>query len=157
MINVIAGEMKNLRFADIAINNGTKAGTGFGIVSTNQGKIENCEFEKVKLTGYQASQVGMIGTNTGTITNASLKNIEISVSSTSSYVGGLAGYSTGAISNIMAEGDAVDYTSLDGLPSDTLFTYRIVAPYSEGVGGIVGGTKSDDYRCFGQRNLCQWL
>lgn len=142
MINVIAGEMKNLRFADIAINNGTKAGTGFGIVSTNQGKIENCEFEKVKLTGYQASQVGMIGTNTGTITNASLKNIEISVSSTSSYVGGLAGYSTGAISNIMAEGDAVDYTSLDGLPSDTLFTYRIVAPYSEGVGGIVGGTKA---------------
>ena len=84
----------------------------------------------------------MIGTNTGTITNASLKNIEISVSSTSSYVGGLAGYSTGAISNIMAEGDAVDYTSLDGLPSDTLFTYRIVAPYSEGVGGIVGGTKA---------------
>ncbi|MFR8393415.1 MAG: GLUG motif-containing protein [Pilosibacter sp.] len=44
-----------------------------------------------------------------------LKNIEISVSSTSSYVGGLAGYSTGAISNIMAEGDAVDYTPLDGL------------------------------------------
>ena len=142
MINVIAGEMKNLRFADIAINNGTKAGTGFGIVSTNQGTIENCEFEKVKLTGYQASQVGMIGTNTGTITDISLKNIEISVSSTSSYVGGLAGYSTGAISRIMAEGDAVDYTSLDGLPSDTLFTYRIVAPYSEGVGGIVGGTKA---------------
>ena len=107
-----------------------------------RGKIENCEFEKVKLTGYQASQVGMIGTNTGTITNASLKNIEISVSSTSSYVGVVLPVTRPVrSSNIMAEGDAVDYTSLDGLPSDTLFTYRIVSPYSEGVGGIVSGTK----------------
>ena len=133
--------MKNLRFADIAINNGTKAGTGFGIVSTNQGKIENCEFEKVKLTGYQASQVGMIGSNSGSVTNIRLKNINVSTTASMNYIGGLIGYNTGTVKHVEAEGDAVNYTSMEDMPRGSLFHYQVTAASGSYVGGIIGMTR----------------
>ena len=79
MFTAISGGIRNLRFANITLDNGTKAGTNFGLVASNQGTIDNCEFENIRLSGYQASQVGMIGSNSGSVTNIRLKNINVSI------------------------------------------------------------------------------
>ncbi len=142
MFTVIAGEMSNLKFTDITINNGTRSGTNFGLIATNQGKIENCEFENIKLVGYQATNVGMIGTNTGNVKNVQLKDIDVSVSATSIYVGGLIGYNTGNVSQITAEGNPVNNTLPAKEPAESSFTYRVSAPNSNNVGGIIGASKT---------------
>lgn len=140
MFTVISGGISNLRFADISMNNGAKAGTNFGLISSNQGSIDNCEFENIKLVGYQASRVGMIGTSTGSLTNITLKNIDVSTAASMSDIGGLVGYNSGTMDHISAEGDAVAYTDMENMPSDSLFHYRVSAPSGSYVGGIAGET-----------------
>lgn len=50
MFTAISGGIRNLRFANITLDNGTKAGTNFGLVASNQGTIDNCEFENIRLS-----------------------------------------------------------------------------------------------------------
>lgn len=142
MFTTISGGIRNLRFANITLDNGTKAGTNFGLIASNQGTIDNCEFESIKLSGYQASQVGMIGSNSGSVTNIRLKNINVSTTASMNYVGGLIGYNTGTVKHVEAEGDEVNYTSMEDMPSGSLFHYQVTAASGSYVGGIIGITKT---------------
>ena len=141
MFTAISGGIRNLRFANITLDNGTKAGTNFGLVASNQGTIDNCEFENIRLSGYQASQVGMIGSNSGSVTNIRLKNINVSTTASMNYIGGLIGYNTGTVKHVEAEGDAVNYTSMEDMPRGSLFHYQVTAASGSYVGGIIGMTR----------------
>ena len=141
MFTAISGGIRNLRFANITLDNGTKAGTNFGLVASNQGPIDNCEFENIRLSGYQASQVGMIGSNSGSVTNIRLKNINVSTTASMNYIGGLIGYNTGTVKHVEAEGGAVKYTSMEDMPSGSLFRYQVTAASGSYVGGIIGMTR----------------
>ena len=141
MFTAISSGIRNLRFANITLDNGTKAGTNFGLVASNQGTIDNCEFENIRLSGYQASQVGMIGSNSGSVTNIRLKNINVSTTASMNYIGSLIGYNTGTVKHVEAEGGAVKYTSMEDMPSGSLFRYQVTAASGSYVGGIIGMTR----------------
>lgn len=55
--------------------------------------------------------------------------------------GGLIGYNTGTVKHVEAEGDAVKYTSMEDMPSGSLFRYQVTAASGSYVGGIIGMTR----------------
>ncbi len=82
----------------------------------------------------------MIGSNSGSVTNIRLKNINVSTTASMNYIGSLIGYNTGTVKHVEAEGGAVKYTSME-VPSGSLFRYQVTAASGSYVGGIIGMTR----------------
>ncbi|MBR1925764.1 MAG: hypothetical protein IJ837_02790 [Clostridia bacterium] len=91
--------LTDITISGLKIN--TKANYVGGVVGTNSGTISNINLETITITGTKTIG-GVAGTNSGEISNITLKdyNITSTASSDSYYVGGVVGKNEGTISNI---------------------------------------------------------
>ena len=125
LINNVKTSIKNIGFKNITLTNTGKSGNYFGVIASNNGEIQNLDFNKINIEAVNMSYVGAIGGMTsGNINeikltdvnvngyshvgaglgyidirvNAEIENITgtiIEVSGKWQYVGGLIGYQYG--------------------------------------------------------------
>ncbi len=89
LIQNVKTSMKNIGFENITLTNAKTSGDYFGIVSNNNGNVENLKFIGITIEAEGISNVGLIGGMTsGNIENIKLERINIKGKS---YVGGFIG------------------------------------------------------------------
>ncbi len=125
-INNVKTSMKNICFENVKITNTSGTGNYFGVIASNNGNLENLEFNHVTVDAKGMNYVGLIGgVTSGNIKNINIDDIcikgnqyvagfignidigvvatidditenKVTVEGTGDYVGGFTGYQSGA-------------------------------------------------------------
>lgn len=120
MFRTLTGAVQNTNFANVNIDGGEYSGAVAGY--NNGGRIDNCHVTSGTVVGTTQCTGGLVGYNSGTISNSSAScNIE-----GDSYTGGIVGYNSNVISNCEVSGQ---------IQSDQ--------PYTGGIAGGSAGTISN--------------
>ena len=89
-INNIKTSIKNIGFENITLTNTAGLGNYFGVITSNNGDIENLKFKDITINAKGMNYIGSIGGMTsGNIKNVQVENITINANS---YIGGFIGY-----------------------------------------------------------------
>jgi hypothetical protein len=100
-------EMRDVKFENIEWkipdDNALSTYEDVGIISLNQGIMQNVSFDHITVRSGNGERTGCIGQNVGAISGVTLTS-PIHVSATGRYVGGLVGYSSSTVRNIRAKG-----------------------------------------------------
>ncbi|MDO4438751.1 MAG: hypothetical protein Q4B86_04815 [Eubacteriales bacterium] len=142
LITEILSRADNVKFEDITWKvpldpkEWKNSSTKIGIIGTNSGKISNVEFSNIEIDAGVCTNTGCIGYNIGSLSDIKLKDIK--VRSEGNNTGGLVGYTKYVVNRIQAEGSISGELGAE----DTKYGYEIVGNFN--VGGICGhGSASD--------------
>ncbi len=110
--------------------------TKIGIIGTNSGSISNVEFSNIDINAGVSDTTGCIGYNIGSLHDIKLKDIKIKSEGTNT--GGLAGQTKYAVNRIQAQGTIRGKLGAD----DAKYGYEIVGRAN--VGGICGNGQANE-------------
>ncbi len=89
LINNVKTSIKNIGFENITLTNTTGSGSYFGVIASNNGNIDNLQFNETTIDGENIDYIGLIGGITsGNINEINVKDIKIKGKD---YTGGIIG------------------------------------------------------------------
>ena len=165
--------VKNVNFTEVAVNGSGRSGT---VAATNNGTVDNCHVLSGSVSGGNLTG-GLVGYNPGTISNSSaacsveggnwvggiagengsnaITNCEVTedVTGTGKSIGGIVGYSAGAVGKCTVSGNVESLGTgddnagwyvggivgaSDGSVTDCKMTGNVISSNGSEIGGIVG-------------------
>ena len=127
LINNVKTSIKNIGFEGITLTNTIGSGNYFGVIASNNGNIENLQFNDVAVDGIGISYVGLIGgVTSGNIENIGMKNINI-----------IGGYYSGGLVGIASISEVANVCDITG---DNV-TVMASSDYVGGVFGHISGNE----------------